>query len=234
MLILILGFIFAAGLAQGGVTPTSPRGPLTTHQTFSPSHLPIDKADGIIKPSRSDAGGNKVLGWDLSYSSVLERNEVGRDQWLWKWLGQNYQSPAGKILAAYRQAPIQSAVLVEYPAFHAGEHTILLFIRTPSRAYLWQIVEGKLQKDNTPLNPELYDKAYQIISSWNQCKPLTPDATPPDGISGYSGFLSLYDRGRSRQMLLTLEDFILVDEKDPDKVSLGRLTEVLEPIINKE
>jgi hypothetical protein len=46
------------------------------------------------------------FGWDLTYESVLEKNNVGRDEWIWKWLKYSYKldcrflfisSSAGKI-----------------------------------------------------------------------------------------------------------------------------------------
>src|SRR5918993_4293554 len=32
------------------------------------------------------------LGWDLTYSSVLERNNIGSGEWIRQWLGSGYQA----------------------------------------------------------------------------------------------------------------------------------------------
>ncbi|HVF55735.1 MAG TPA: hypothetical protein VM934_06270, partial [Pyrinomonadaceae bacterium] len=48
------------------------------------------------------------LGWDLTYSSVLERNNIGRSEWIRKWLGSGYQPPAKKWIAGWRGEPIVS------------------------------------------------------------------------------------------------------------------------------
>lgn len=174
------------------------------------------------------------LGWDLTYSSVLERNNVGSGEWIRQWLASGYQAPAGKWISGWRGEPIVSSILIECPAFHAGEHTTMWFVRTKNRAYYWQSVEGQEAHDEKKvLRPRVYDGLFMRASSWQQAKPLRAEDTPTGGVPGYIGFLSLYDRGESRQMLLSQEDFVICDTKECKTWKPGRLAFALKPVILK-
>src|SRR5260370_38873701 len=79
---------------------------------------------------------SQSLGWDLSYSSVLDANGVRSDEWLRRWVGPNYQSSAKGWISSWSHGPIQSAVLLEFPA-HAGERIIMWLFRTKDQAYYY-------------------------------------------------------------------------------------------------
>lgn len=168
------------------------------------------------------------LGWDLTYMSVLSANHVGPDAWVREWLGPNYKSSIAEVIAGWKGGAIESAVLLEFPAPHAAEHITVLFVRTRGQAHYIELVE-----DNPPrrtretLKTQQYDKFFGVISRWQQAKPLKPDDMPDNGIPGYSGFLSFYDRGNSRQMLLTSEDFVICHNKKCDSFEPGRLAHAL-------
>jgi hypothetical protein len=165
---------------------------------------------------------------------VLERNNIGRSEWIRKWLGSGYQPPAKKWIAGWRGEPIVSSILLEYPAFHAGEHTTMWFVRTKDNAYYWQSVEDAESDDEKKvLKPRVYDNLFVLVSSWQQTNPLKVEDTPTGGIPGYIGFLNLYERGKSRQMLLSQEDFVICDTKECKTWKPGRLSHALEPILLK-
>jgi hypothetical protein len=125
--------------------------------------------------------------------------------------------------------------LIEYPAFHAGEPTTRLFIRTRNYAYQWHLVKGKSpQSVREPLDTQLYDRAFQAVSSWEQAPPLKPEDTPSGGVPGYIGFLSIYGQGKTRQVLLALPDFFIPDNNHPDKIKSGRLSQVFDLISTEE
>lgn len=172
------------------------------------------------------------LGWDLTYASVLGRNKVEPNEWIWKWLGRNYQSPVKPLIARWRGEPIISSVLIESPSFHAGERVSLWLVRTKGHAYYWELIEGKPPIHiKEPLNPQLYDEMFKTMSTWQQAEPLKPEDTPPGAAPGYIGFLSIYDRNVSRQMLLSLADFGMPDRDNAEEVKEGRLSLALKPII---
>jgi hypothetical protein len=173
------------------------------------------------------------LGWDLTYASVLKRNKVEPTEWISRWLGRNYQSPIKSLIARWRGEPIISSVLIESPAFHAGEHVSLWLVRTKDRAYYWELIEGKPPIHvKEPLSPQLYDQMFKTISTWQQAEPLKPEDTPPSAAPGYIGFLSIYDGKVSRQMLLSLADFYLQDSENPDEAREGRLSLAIDPVIS--
>ena len=174
---------------------------------------------------------NHSLGWDLTYLSVLERNNIGRSEWIWQWLDSNYQSPVKNLISEWRGEPIVSSILIEHPAFHAGEHITMWFVRTKDHAYFWKFVEGKPPYHvKEALNPQLYEKLLAVVSAWQQAKPLKVEDTPVGGVPGYMGLLSFYNRGKSSQVLLNLEDFWICDTKKCEGGKGGRLTQALEII----
>ena len=176
-------------------------------------------------------------GWDLSYSSVLNANGVGPDEWLRKWVGPNYRSAAQGWISGWKREPIESSVLLEFPA-HAGERIIIWLVRTNNQAFYYERAEGNpLYKDDKPpyekqeaLDIQAYDIFFNVISKWEQAKPLKPEDNPVGAIPGYSGFLSLYNSGNSRQMLLTPEDFAICDTKQCATWKPGRLAQALKLI----
>jgi len=191
--------------------------------------MTIIEQPGLAQEQHSNS--SRLFGWDLSYSSVLKRNKVGRDEYLWKWLKQNGPSYTRNLIASWRGEPISSSILIEHPAFHAGEHQVLWLVRTESKAYYWRAVEGKSFFVKEEFSPQLYDRTFEAIASWTQAKPLSPKNTPPQGVPGYFAFLNLYNRDTSRQMLLTLEDFYIDDTTAVDNARGGRLMQLLEPVL---
>jgi len=43
-----------------------------------------------------------LLGWDLSYASILERNNISSDEFLSKWLAEHPQSVIKELLLGWR------------------------------------------------------------------------------------------------------------------------------------
>ncbi len=168
------------------------------------------------------------LGWDLTYKTVLNTNHVAQDEWIWKWLGPDYESPVKRLISTWNHGPIESSILVDFPAPHAGEHITMWFVRTKTKAYYFEEVErNPPHKTREALSPQSYDKLFVAMSSWNQAQPLKAEDTPENGIPGYQGFLSFYNRGNSRQMLLTGEDFVICNSRKCDKFGPGRFWQVM-------
>lgn len=168
------------------------------------------------------------LGWDLTYTSLLNANHVGPEEWIRKWLGPNYESPIKELISTWNHEAIESSILLVFPAPHAGEHTTMWFVRTKRQAYYIELVEDEPpHKTKEALKTHEYDKFFGVTSSWQQAKPLKSENTPENGIPGYSGFLSFYDRSNSRQMLLTSEDFVVCGTRKCDNFKPGRLAHAL-------
>ena len=196
------------------------------------------------KPSQSvsDQNTKSYFGWDLSYESVLEKNNVGRDQWIWKWLkftykkdyDPDYETHAKKWISEWKGEPIISSILIDFPAFHAGEHTTMWFFRTKNNAYYWEFIDDNLAiLKKKELKLEVYDKIVEQMSAWEQYKPAKPEDIPDQVLPGYIGFLSVYDKNKSRQMLLTFQDFSGCETKECDKKQLGRFFTAIEPVLSE-
>lgn len=175
----------------------------------------------------------RQFGWDLTYSSVLKTNKIGSKTFIRKWLASEYQPPAKKWISRWKGEPIISTILIEYAAFsHAGEHSTMWIFRTKNRAFYWQDIENTGGSDiKKKLNLQVYDNFFTQVSSWQQAKPNQPKAS--QSIPGYLGFLSLYEKGKSRQMLLSEEDFVMCKTEKCDGVKAGRLLLALDPLIPK-
>ena len=182
-------------------------------------------APTIICAQKSDA---LTLGWDLSYMSVLNANQVDPDAWVREWLGANYKSSIKEDIASWKGGAIESAILIEFPAPHAAEHITMLFVRTRGQAHYIELVEDEPpRRTRETLKIQQYDKFFGVLSTWQQAKPLKPEDAPDNAIPGYMGFLSFYVRGNSRQMLLTSEDFVICKNKKCNSFEPGRLAHAL-------
>jgi hypothetical protein len=190
------------------------------------------------------------LDWDLTYTSVLEKNNFAHCEFLLKWRKAGYQgpntrheSPAQKWIEEWQGEPIISSILIDFPAPHAGEHINIWFVRTENHAYHWSLLEDDRQKEKKQeLDPQVYDNLFAQVSAIQQAAPpriedLSTDTPPGEAsfFTNYIGFLSLYDKGKSRQMLLLWQDFIACDSREccrPECKTLksGRLFRVLETI----
>ena len=143
------------------------------------------------------AQNKDTFGWDLTYRSVLDRNKVAKTEWIWRWLG-DYKTPAEGWIVTRGAEPIVSSILIEYPAFHAGEHTSMWFFRTADGAYYWESVRGQKHSSEEPLKPAVYDTSFQTVSTWDQLTPKSPAELRKDELPGYFGFLSTVDKNGSR------------------------------------
>ena len=163
-----------------------------------------------------EPGGSsgKYLGWDLSYEAVLKKNEVGRDAWIRKWLAEE-RGPEGRklverMISGWRKGPIESSALVEFPAGHAGELCVCWFVRTKEHAYQLSFAVrargGDAEVTEEPLPTADYDAIFAHVRAKRQGKPLPREKVGPGIPLGYSSLMSVYDHGKSRQLLLAHDE----------------------------
>jgi hypothetical protein len=180
--------------------------------------------------------------WDLSYTSLLEKSNVGKDEVIRQWLA-GIKSPADKWVKGWKGKPIISAVLIEYPAFHAAERQTIWLIRTADEAHYWELTEdfrstkwAEEAEVEEPFQPRLFDDFYTQAKTWEQLAPKPRDELPEQVFPGFMGFVSFYGPEGSRQMLLTFEDFILCPQKvcAPGQANAGRLMLALKPLLIPE
>ena len=196
----------------------------------------------IVLAASVNAQTRPSLGWDLSYNSLLDKNKVGNNELIRRWLA-GIKSPADKWVRGWKGKPIISSTLIEYPAFHAAERQTIWLVRTADEAHYWELTEDfrstkwvEEAELEEPFDPRSYDEFCSQATAWQQLPPKRADELPNQAFPGYMGFLSLYGPDGSRQMLLTIDDFLLCSLKDcvPGKMNPGRLMAALLPILTPE
>jgi hypothetical protein len=170
--------------------------------------------------------------WHLTYRSVLRANGVGRRDWLAKWLRSHKGAPVRQLLDKWPPGEITSAVLLDVPAFHAAERVVHWLVRAEVGAHAWEYVDGEVQEAaGKSIDPKLYDQLIEAIWDWEQAPPLPEARSGEEVPPGYFGFLSLYRAGRSRQMLLTVEDFYVPKAAGWEDAVDGRVLVTFGPLM---
>ena len=107
----------------------------------------------------------------------------------------------------------------------------LWFIRTKDHGYYraFYPLDTDYTEGQHLISTQDYDAVFETIACWQSDEPRRQKF----GADGYIGFLSLYKDGKSRQMLLTYEDFI-EGGKDPDDSDSrpGPFRRALEPLLS--
>jgi hypothetical protein len=196
----------------------------------------------IVPGGVLDAQTRQPTNWDFTYTSLLERNNVGKDELIRQWLA-GIKSPAEQWITRWKGKPITSSILIEYPAFHAAERQTIWLVRTADGAHYWELTESlgstkwaEEAEVEEPIQPRLFDDFYAQATTWEELAPKPRAELPEQVFPGYMGFISLYGPEDSRQMLLTFDDFIQCPQKAcaPGKAKAGRLMSALEPLLTPE
>ena len=177
----------------------------------------------------ANAASNQPLGWDLTYHSVVTKTRLCPGSPLCE-PGRRV-APIQKHLSEWQGGPIISSIEIELPDGHA-DMAALWFIRTRDQAYYWGFYPlDKDYSDGKHIIPTReYDAVFEKISCWLQLEPKQLKF----GEDGYIGFLSMYKDGKSRQMLLTYDDFVAggKNPEDGGDYRPGPFRQVLEPLIS--
>jgi hypothetical protein len=179
-------------------------------------------------------GSASTLGWDLTFRTILKQNSIGMGEWIVRWLmipttdqgdppPMYYKSPITDTITTWKDDKIVSSVLLEYPAFHAGEHLTLWMVRTQSNLYLWEYVKGKPKIERKLIDTEIYDREFQNIFSLDNSKKLSIEDVPDGSIPGYFAILSSFSGGKSKQIFLNTNDFLSCTSKDCKNLQPGKL-----------
>ncbi len=172
------------------------------------------------------------LGWDLTYMPLLRSSGVCPGHPYCEMAAQRPPPPVNKYFAEWQGDPIVSSILIELPDGHADMMATWL-IRTKEQAYWWGFHPHRNNSlGKQPIPTQDYDRAFEAMACWRQYEPSNRGFFDGRG-DGYIGFLSLYQDGKSRQILLTDKDIFLSWPKgseEPDEATWGRLRKTLKPI----
>lgn len=141
-----------------------------------------------LSVSGQDRGSS--FAWDLTYESLLKKNNVGDQELIRVWLKMS-KSPAEAWLGELKAKQPAAVILIEYPAFHAAERTTMLLFRTETEAFYWDFVEGgRHGRNEEPVKLKHFDVIFDEVSTWKQLPPKRADELPDQAIPGYMGFVS--------------------------------------------
>lgn len=193
------------------------------------------KADRLVAKLSEDTPDDRFpLGWDLSYLSLVKKHDIGLEEWFVRWLIMAslkrdkteqgfYVSPLSESLDTWGKDDIESSILLEYPAMHAAEPLSMWLIRTENKLYLSEFAAGRLTTDTKPLDPEKYDIELDNLFALESSKKLGHDEIAKGAVPGYSGVLSLYNKGKSKQILLNMNDIVQCKTEDCTNFKPGTL-----------
>ncbi|HKY46031.1 MAG TPA: hypothetical protein VJM50_23265 [Pyrinomonadaceae bacterium] len=208
--------------------PSFPEALRTLYARIIPRADKVEPVKGCYAAWPNAAPSQQPFGWDLTYHSVIKKTRLCPDLPVCKeWA--KPAPPIQKHVAEWQGEPIVSSIEMEFFDGHASM-VAFWFIRTKNQAYVWGFYP--LDKDSSdgihviPTQP--YDEVFEKISCWLRVEPEQPTF----GEKGYFGFLSMYKEGKSRQMLVTYEDFIESGKDPDDDERPGPFAKVLEPLIS--
>ena len=172
------------------------------------------------------------LGWDLTYLPLLRSSGVCPGDPYCEMAAGKPQPPVDKHFSEWQGDPVVSSILIELPDGHADMAAVWL-IRTKEHAYWWGFHPQRANHlGKRPIPTQEYDHALEEMACWRQDEPSKRGFFDGRG-EGYIGYLSLYQEGRSRQMLLTSKDLFLSwpeGSETPDEATWGRLWRALKPL----
>jgi hypothetical protein len=222
--------------AIGIIVSMSSRGSFPLLAQLIPTHCRTERAaerprSGACDEWEQATSVSNGLGWDLTYMSLLRNAGVCPGDIYCEIAAAKPQPPVDKLFAEWQGSPFISSILIEIPDGHADMQAWWL-IRTNEQAY-WSWFHPQLSRQMVlqPLPTKDYDRAFEAITCWQPDHPLNRKFFEGRG-DGYIGFLSLYEKGKSRQMLLTYRDMLETSPQgsELDEATWGRLLKTMKPI----
>lgn len=167
--------------------------------------------------------------WDLSYESLLEINGVKWDHsqgTLFTWLkdrDQEHNMITGFIQGEMRKQPI-AAFLIDHPTFPSGGRTTIFGIKNGAGCiYYWRSTDQDMNNfKRKSMSTEMFDQIFNRLRFLKQ-RGYESMGGPE---KAYAGFLSTYQKGYSRQLLLHIHDFLEFDVENQEILREGRIFEI--------
>lgn len=182
----------------------------------------------ICTASMAQSSENSVS-WDLSYEKLLDLNGVKWDHsqgTLFTWLKhreQEHQFISDFVANELKKDP-QQVFLIDHPTFpSAGRTTILGVKNNKGCFYYWRSTDENMRDfSRRPVSPELFNQIFNRLHSLKQ-RGFQNMGGPE---KAYAGFLSTYQQGQARQLLLHIHDFLEFDVENQEILRMGRIFEI--------
>lgn len=169
------------------------------------------------------------VNWDFSYERVLNQNELKWDHsqgTLFTWLKHRrdeHQFIVDFITERLKAEPEQ-VFLIDHPTFPSAGRTTIMGIKHNEKCfYYWRSTDEKMRNfQRSEMAPEMFDQIFSRLHTLRQ--------RSYDNMGGpekaYAGFLSTFNHGQSRQVLLHIHDFLEFDVENHQILRVGRIGEI--------
>jgi len=167
--------------------------------------------------------------WDLSYEKLLDLNGVRWDHsqgTLFTWLKhreQEHQYIRDFVENELKKQP-ERVFLIDHPTFPSAGRTTILGVKSAhSCSYYWRATDENMRSfKQRPISDEKFDQIFRRLHTLNQRG--YQNMGGPE--KAYAGFLSTYQQGQSRQLLLHIHDFLEFDAENQEILRVGRISEI--------
>lgn len=182
----------------------------------------------LTGPTFAQINDNRV-DWDLSYEKLLDLNGVKWDHsqgTLFTWLKhrhQEHQFITNFINQELEKQPEQVFV-IDHPTFpSAGRITVVGVKGIAGCFYYWRSTDDNMRDfKRSQMSTELFDQIFLRLQALKQ-RDYESMGGPE---KAYAGFLSTYNRGEARQVLLHIHDFMEFDTENQEILRVGRIGEI--------
>ncbi|GJM29910.1 MAG: hypothetical protein DHS20C17_25450 [Cyclobacteriaceae bacterium] len=167
--------------------------------------------------------------WDLSYEKLLNQNGVKWDHsqgTLFTWLKhreQEHQFIAEFVRNELKKEP-QQVFLIDHPTFPSAGRTTILGVKNDQGCfYYWRSTDENMRDfRRRPISNELFSQVFNRLNTLKQ-RGFQNMGGPE---KAYAGFLSTYQNGQARQLLLHIHDFLEFDVENQEILRVGRISEI--------
>ncbi len=169
------------------------------------------------------------VNWDFSYESVLNQNQIKWDHsqgTLYTWL--KHRKEEHQFVVDFVKAQLQTEpeqiFLIDHPTFPSAGRTTIMGVKYQGKCfYYWRSTDEKMRNfQRSEIDVVKFD---QIFSRLHTLKQRGFDSMGgPE--KAYAGFLSTFNHGQSRQVLLHIHDFLEFDAENHQILRVGRIGEI--------
>lgn len=167
--------------------------------------------------------------WDLSYKSLLNSNQVRWDHsvgTLFTWLldREEEQQYIEEFLQMELSGNPEATFLIDHPTFPSAGRTTILGVKSQGQCFYWwrSTDEGMKEFKKRPIDPQLFSHVVERLNMMRQRG--YENMGGPE--RAYAGFLSVFKDGKSKQILLHINDFMEFDVENQQILRVGKIFEI--------
>jgi hypothetical protein len=169
------------------------------------------------------------VGWDFTYERVLNQNQIKWDHsqgTLFTWLKhrrEEHQFITDFVMEQLGSEPEQ-VFLIDHPTFPSAGRTTIMGVKHNDKCfYFWRSTDKDMRNfQRSEIEPVMFDQIFNRLHTLKQRS--YHNMGGPE--KAYAGFLSTFNQGQSRQVLLHIHDFLEFDAENHQILRVGRIGEI--------